>query len=149
MRCLPERWPRVQRKWSRWVKCTVGDWGAFSTRSATTGKSVTSWLVRPSASTCPTRSLCARHWPSSCGGSGRDAEALAYVLRTFQFVEHRGSVVLERDEALSICVDKELVVGRAVLSGALARRNLRSRTQVGPVDALGFVAPNVERLASL
>src|SRR4029077_17937910 len=72
----------------------------------------------------------------------RDAESLRYVLRTFQLVEHRGGVVLERDEALPLCVDKELVVGRAVLSGALARRDLRGLTQISPVQPLGLTPPN-------
>src|SRR5882762_8311644 len=130
MRCLPERWPRVRRKWSRWGKCTVGDWDAFSTRSATTGKSVTSWLARPSASRCPARSPCARHWSSTCGGSVRYPEAFGYVLRTFQLVEDRDGVVLERYEALSLIVEKDLIVGRAVLPCALPRRDLNGGTQI-------------------
>jgi hypothetical protein len=32
----------------------------------------------------------------------RDAESLGYVLWTFQLVEHRGGVVLDRDEVLSL-----------------------------------------------
>src|SRR5207249_9723771 len=81
--------------------------------------------------------------------SVRDAEPLRYVLRTLQLVEHRDGVVLERDEAFSLVVCEELVVGRAIFPCALARRDLRGRTQIGPVQPLGFVAPDVERFAPL
>src|SRR5258706_7182353 len=149
MRCLPERWPRVQRKWSLWVKCMVGGWGAFSTRSATTGKSVTSCLVRPSASRCPAAPRVSNAGRVVCGGSVRDAEAFGYVLRTFQLVEDGDGVVLERYEALSLVVGKDLIVGRAVFPCALARRDLNGGTQIGPVQPLRLVAPNGERFATL
>src|SRR2546422_11718918 len=80
--------------------------------------------------------------------SVRRAEPPRYVLRTLQLVEHRDGVILERDKALSLVVDKELVVGRAIFPCALARRDLRRRTQIGPVQPLGLVAPDVERFAS-
>src|SRR5437667_12814260 len=81
--------------------------------------------------------------------SVRDAEPLRYVLRTLQLVEHRDGVILKRDEALSLVIDKELVVGRAILPCALARRDLRGGTEISPVQSPGIVAPNAERLASL
>src|SRR6266478_1991722 len=87
--------------------------------------------------------------PLNRGRSVRDAEPLCHMLRTFQFVKHRRGVVLESDKALSLVVDEELIVGRAVLSGALARRDLRGGTQISPIEFFGLVAPVGERLASL
>src|SRR4051794_7629373 len=79
----------------------------------------------------------------------RHAEAPADVARPLQLVKCCHGVVLEGDEALPYRVDEELVAGRAVFAGALARADLRGRAQVGPVEASGLVAPHRQRLASL
>src|SRR3954466_12863248 len=70
------------------------------------------------------------------------------MLRSLQLVEDRDSIVLKGYKAFSFVVHQQLVAGRAVFSRAIPRRDLRSRTQIGPVEPLGFFAKNRERLSS-
>ena len=81
--------------------------------------------------------------------SVRDAEALGDVLRMLQLVEHRCRIILESDKTLPVVVDQELVVGRAVLSRSLSRRNLGGGTQIGPVQPFRIITLDGKRLASL
>src|SRR5437868_9495602 len=66
-----------------------------------------------------------------------------------QLVEHGCGVVLEGDKALPLVIDKQLIVGRAVLSRSVSRCDLGGGTQIRPVQPLRIFTPDGQRLASL
>src|SRR5690348_8359867 len=78
-----------------------------------------------------------------------DREALAEVLGPLQLVDQRHRVVLERDPALALLIDEELVPTRAVRSSPLAGLERHRWTDVGPVEVLSTGPVNGEGVAVL
>ena len=68
-----------------------------------------------------------------------NADALAYVVAGFDFVEHSHGKVSVRNDGLSALVEREFLSAKNVLAGALAiGLEIASGGNVGPADVLAL-----------
>jgi hypothetical protein len=63
------------------------------------------------------------------------------MLRVLEFVDKSDGVVCERNPAVALCVDDQVIFAKAEFARALARLKECSRAEVSPIDAALFELP--------